>query len=461
MEGDNYVKILPGVGTIIKNVTNVYDKQMEGDNYVKDSSGVNVVTTLRKDMDKDENPMEGDNTIRCPPGVSSGTLKTCGTSDSMEGDENIKFLPDSKTTINASFKPMEGENYVKDLPRVGAVTKTVKIVKDSPMKEDNYIKGYIPGVNTVPNSNEAHDTTYWLDSCGNDLHSVHDITDWLDSCTQNTTSSFGFLFSIFVLSCIMINVNCNNTSMPSTGHIWVDNIETLTWNIGIEKENSHYAMMKEFIQSRKDMFESVNNHNRKSDFSNYDAEIFKEHQDTITSSIYLKEERYETDDSNRSSFSEQIHKKGPKHQLLGELYSYNGIKENTSDILMTDYSIDKYGNLMEANRSQMKGDNDAIYLSGIKTVTKSKHSETLTLQHIKEKFMSIQNPSPIYLKEERVNKKKSLHSNNIGSENNESHGKIGLKHQRENSKDVEVQHKIQKKRLELAHTTPPENKLFS
>ena len=72
--------------------------------------------------------------------------------------------------------------------------------------------------------------------------------------------------------------------------------------------------------------------------------------------------------------------------------------------------------------------------------------------------MSIQNSSPIYLKEERVNKKKSLHSNNIGSENNETHGKIGLKHQRENSKDVEVQHTIQKKRLELAQTTLPENK---
>ena len=115
--------------------------------------------------------------------------------------------------------------------------------------------------------------------------------------------------------------------------------------------------------------------------------------------------------------------------------------------------MDKYGNVMEENGSQMEGDNDVIYLSGIKTVTKITHSETLTLQHIKEKFMSIKNSLPIHLKEERVNKKKSLQSNNIDSENKESYGKIGIKYQRMNSKNNEVQHKIQEKRLKLAHIT--------
>ena len=78
------------------------------------------------------------------------------------------------------------------------------------------------------------------------------------------------------------------------------------------------------------MFKSVHNHKGKSDFSNYDAENFKEHQDTKPSSIYLKEERYDTDESNQSSFSEPIYKKGSKHKLPGKLYSYDGITENTS-----------------------------------------------------------------------------------------------------------------------------------
>ena len=116
---------------------------------------------------------------------------------------------------------MEGENHVKGLPEVSAVNNTVKNVNDNPMEGDNYIKNYLPGINTVPNSDKVNDTTDWSESCGNNFYSVHDKTDWLDSCTQNNTSSFGFLFAIFVLSCIMIIVNYINIIIISITYVFM------------------------------------------------------------------------------------------------------------------------------------------------------------------------------------------------------------------------------------------------
>ena len=130
-------------------------------------------------MSNDDKPMEGDNYVKSPPGVSSAKMTIYGVDDQMEGDKNTEFLPDIKAVTNATDKPNEGDNYVKGPPGVSTVTKNVTNVKDKPMEGDSYVKGP-PGVDAVTN----------LRNFEYNVNSFYDTMDWLNSYKKYVTNVY-------------------------------------------------------------------------------------------------------------------------------------------------------------------------------------------------------------------------------------------------------------------------------
>ena len=202
-------------------------------------------TIVKTAMSNDDKPMEGDNYVKSPPGVSSAKMTIYGVDDQMEGDENTEFLPDIKAVTNATDKPNEGDNYVKGPPGVSTVTKNVTNVKDKPMEGDSYVKGP-PGVDAVTN----------LRNFEYNVNSYYDTMDWLNSYTQNVTPSLGFPYALFLLSYIMLNMNYIGNLLSSAGRRWVDTINFFFWYIGIKKTKSYRTRMKE---SRNKILDHIQN----------------------------------------------------------------------------------------------------------------------------------------------------------------------------------------------------------